>query len=156
MCWRVVATWSDNPPASLGRVSCREMLDGVQTDGLSVLSSVGFGKQRLLKWPCTVVAWGESGGGGHGWSAIGRRSGGGPLSHQSSTERCASNARCLGLARSVHVVLVALTRLRLPPACVRRLDSLPSCRVLGPSSSVRYRYGNKVNDSATTTPCFRI
>lgn len=80
MYWRVVATWSDNPPASLGPVSCREMLDGVQTDGLSVLSSVGFGKQRLLKWPCTVVAWGESGGGGHGWSAIGRRSGGGPLS----------------------------------------------------------------------------
>lgn len=155
MCWRVVAPWSDNPPASLGRVSCREMLDGVQTDGLSVLSSVGFGKQRLLKWSGHAPWWR---GVRVGAAAMaGRRSGGGPpLSHQSSTERCASNARCLGLARSVHVVLVALTRLRLPPACVRRLDSLPSCRVLGPSSSVRYRYGNKVNDSATTTPCFPI
>lgn len=63
------------------------MLDRVQTEGLSVslvLSSMGFSKQRQLKCLCTGIAvwWrgGEGGGGGHGWSAIGRRGGGGPLS----------------------------------------------------------------------------
>lgn len=49
----VLTRRSPGATASLGRVSWLEMLDGIQTDGLSVLSSVGFGKQRLLKCPCT-------------------------------------------------------------------------------------------------------
>lgn len=69
----------------------------------------------------------------------GRVVGGAPrLPSQSTTECGASNARCLGLALSLVYCPCLPVALHVPPnACVRLLDSISACRVLGSSSPVR-------------------